>query len=212
MSTLGEPEVRELDLARQRDEDVRRRHVAVNEPQRLSVLPFELVREMQPLCQLGGDVQRQDLGDDLTLGGELLGDHPQVVAFDVLEHDEVLPVLGDPQIVNLDDVPVRERRVDPRLRQQHLDEALVLREVREDPLDGDELLEAFRGHDAAFEYLGHAAHGDQLEELVLAKLHAANFIQTVRQAKPETGRGSRPGSIDFGRKAGAPAAYSSSGD
>ena len=178
VTTLGEAEVRQLDLARQRDEDVRRRHVAMDEPQRLPVVALELVREVQPLRQLGGDVQRQDLGDDLALGGQLLGDHPQVVALDVLEHDEVLPVLGDPQIVNLDDVAVRERRVDARLGQQHLDEPLVLREVREDPLDGDELLESFRADDAALEYLGHAAHGDQLEELVLAELHAANFIRS----------------------------------
>ena len=146
----------------------------MNEPQRLPIVSLELVREMQPLRQLGGDVERQHLGNDLALGGELLGDHPQVVTLDVLEHDEVLPVLGDPQVVNLDDVAMGERRVDARLGQQHLDEPLVLREVREDPLDGDELFESFRGDDAAFEYLGHAAHGDQLEELVLAKLHAGS--------------------------------------
>ena len=34
--------------------------------------------------------------------------------------------------------------MDARLGQQHLDEALVVREVRQDPLDGDELLESFR--------------------------------------------------------------------
>ena len=96
------------------------------------------------------------------------------------------PVLGDPEVVDLDDVAVRERRVDARLGEQHLDEALVLREVGQDALDGDELLEAFGGDDAAFEDLGHAAHGDQLEELVLAELHAGS-----RQAKPEHARGSR---------------------
>ena len=63
---LGEAEVRQLHLARERDEDVRRRHVAVDEPQRLPVRPAQLVREVQPLRDLGGDVQRQRLGDDLA--------------------------------------------------------------------------------------------------------------------------------------------------
>ncbi len=139
------------------------------------------MREVQPLRELGGDVQRQRLGDDLALGGELLGDDPQVVALDVLEHDEVLAVLRDPEIVNLDDVAVRERRVDARLGQQHLDEALVLREVGEDALDRDELLESLRGDDAALEHLGHAADGDRLEELVLAKLHEAQDAQVNRK-------------------------------
>ncbi len=84
----------------------------MNETERLSVVTLELVGEVEPLGQLGGDVQREDLGDDLPFGRQLLGDHPQIVALDVLQHDEVLAVLGDPEIVNLDDVPVRERRVD----------------------------------------------------------------------------------------------------
>ena len=103
----------------------------------------QLVREVQPLRDLGGDVQRQRLGDDLAGAVDLLHDHAQVVALDVLEDDEVLAVLGDPEVVDLDDVAVRERGVDARLGQQHLDEALVLREVGEDALDRDELLEAF---------------------------------------------------------------------
>ena len=150
----------------------------MDEPQRLPVVALELVREVQPLRQLGGDVQRQHLGDDLPSARQLLHDHPQVVALDVLEDDEVLAVLGDPQIVDLHDVAVGERRMDARLGQQHRDEPLVLREVGEDSLDGDELLESFRAHDTAVVDLGHAAHGDQLEQLILAELHAANFIRS----------------------------------
>ena len=111
-------------------------------------------------------------GDDFARAVDLLHDHAQVVALDVFEDDEVFAVLRDAQIVDLDDVAVRERRVDARLGQQHLDEAVVLREVGKDPFDRDELLEAFSGNDAALEDLGHAAHGDLLQELVLAKLHA----------------------------------------
>ena len=80
---------------------------------------------------------------------ELLGDDAQVVPFDVLEDDEVLAALGDAEVVDLDDVAVRERRVDARLGEQHVDEALVRGEVREDALDGDELLEALRARPRA---------------------------------------------------------------
>ena len=118
------------------------------------------------------------------VAGDLLHDHAQVVALDVLEDDEVLAVLGDPEIVDLDDVAVRERRVDARLGQQHLDEALVLREVGEDALDRDELLEAFGRDDTAFEDLGHAAHGDLLEELVLAELHEGRLTSVNRNDVP----------------------------
>ena len=143
------------------------------EAQRLAVGTAQLVREVQPLRHLGGDVQRQRLGDDLAAAASCSVMIAQVVALDVLEDDEVLAVLRDAQIVDLDDVPVRERRVNARLGQQHLDEAFVLREVGKDALDRDELLEALGRDDTAFENLGHTAHGDQLEELVLAELHGA---------------------------------------
>ena len=47
----------------------------------------------------------------------------------------------------------------------------------QDALDRDELLEAFGRDDASFVNLGHAAHGDLLEELVLAELHAGRLDQ-----------------------------------
>jgi hypothetical protein len=85
--------------------------------------------KFRPLRDLGGDVQRQRLGDDLARAVDLLHDHAQVVALDEFEDDEVFAGLRDPEIVDLDDVAVRERRVDARLGEQHLDEAVVLREV-----------------------------------------------------------------------------------
>ena len=157
----------------------------MHEAERLSVRPAQLVREVQRLRDLGGDVQRQRLGDDLTRAVDLLHDHAQVVALDVFEDDEVLALSSEiAQIVDLDDVAVRERRVDARLGQQHLDEALVLREIGQDAFDRDELLETFGGDDAAFEDLGHAAHGDLLQELVLAELHEGRLTRVNRNDVP----------------------------
>ena len=174
VTSLRQPEVGQLHLARERDQDVRRRDVTVDEAERLPVGAAQLVGEVQPLRDLGGDVQGQRLGDDLARAVNLLGDDAQVVALDVLEDDEIFALLGDAEIVDLDDVAVRERRVDARLGEQHLHEALVLREVGEDALDRDAFLEALRRDDASLENLGHPAHGDLLEQLVLAELHGGS--------------------------------------
>ena len=145
----------------------------MNQAERLAIRSQQLVREVQPLRDLGRDVQRQRLGDDLAVAGDRLHDRAQVVALDVLEHDEVLALLGDPEVVDLHDVAVRERRVDARLGQQHGHEPLVGDQVGLDALDRHQLLEALGADDAALVHLGHAADGDAFEQLVLAELHWA---------------------------------------
>ena len=157
----------------------------MNETERLPVGAAQLVREVQTLRDLGGDVQRQRLGDDLARAVNLLGDDAQVVALDVFEDDEIFALLRDTEIVDLDDVAVRQRGVDARLGEQHLHEALVLREVGEDALDRDVFLEAFRRDDPSLEHLGHPADGDLLEQLVLAELHRGQLASVTQ-------RGPRP--------------------
>src|SRR5436309_3221789 len=56
----------------------------------------------------------------------------------------------------------------PRLVEEHVDELLVAREVRQDALQADQLLEARRAGLLGEVHLGHAAGGDELDELVLA--------------------------------------------
>ena len=143
----------------------------MDEAEGLPVRPAHLVGEVQPLRHLGGDVERQRLGHNLPVGRQLFGDDAEVVPFDVLEDDEVFAALGNSEIVNLDDVAMGERRMDARFREQHVHEAIVGGQVRQDPLDGDELLEALRADHAPLEHLGHAADGDWLEQLVLAEFH-----------------------------------------
>jgi hypothetical protein len=71
----------------------------------------------------------------------------------------------------MDDVRVVEAGGELRLLDEHPDEGLVIREVRQDPLDDEHPLEAGRTLDAALEDLGHPAASDALEERVLAELY-----------------------------------------
>ena len=56
---------------------------------------------------------------------------------------------------------------EPRLVQEHRDEALVLREVRQHALDRDVLLEALHADGFAAEDLGHAAGFEPLDDAIL---------------------------------------------
>ncbi len=62
------------------------------------------------------------------------------VALDVFHHD-VVPGVGHPDLEDRDDVRVMDQRREPRLVEEHLDELLLIREMRVEPLDGDEPLE-----------------------------------------------------------------------
>jgi hypothetical protein len=165
-AALGEPEVGQLHLARVRDENVGRGDVPVDQPQRLAVGPPQLVREVGPLAELDDDVQghgvRQTQGAPARGRGprQHVEQRPQVAAIDILEDDEVLALLRDPEVVDLDDVPVGQRGVDARLGHQHADEPGVTGVGREDPLDGDGLLEPLVPHRAPSIDLGHSANGD----------------------------------------------------
>ena len=95
-------------------------------------------------------------------------DLEQVLAPDVLHRDEVRAV--DPaELEDLTDVRVRELTGDLRLVDEHLDEVAVLAHRREDPLDGDDLLEALDAVALGLEDLGHPADADALEQQVLAE-------------------------------------------
>ena len=90
----------------------------------------------------------------------------EILAVDVLHDEEVLAVVAEADVEDLHDVAVLEQRQHLRLGDQQLDEPLVLREVRQDPLDRHGLLEAAGGHGLAAEDLRHAADADAVEQLV----------------------------------------------
>ena len=95
----------------------------------------------------------------------------EIFAFHEL-HRDVVGLVDLAQVEDLDDVRVRQRGHHLGLFDEHLDELLVARQVREDPLDGDHLLEAFDPLALGAEDLGHPAGRDLLQEGVAAVVRA----------------------------------------
>jgi hypothetical protein len=90
-------------------------------------------------------------------------DHARgVLALEQLHHHEQLAA-GLAELVDLDDVRVVDHRADARLVDEHRDERLLPREVRQDPLDHHR---AARGL-AAEVQLAHAARREEPEHAVV---------------------------------------------
>jgi hypothetical protein len=66
---------------------------------------------------------------------------------------------------------VVEARRQLRLLHEHPDEGRLLGQVREDPFDDEDALEAGRALDAALVHFRHSSAADALEECVLPKLN-----------------------------------------
>ena len=96
---------------------------------------------------------------------EAVLDLEQVLAPDVLHRDEVR-VVDAAELEDLADVGVVELARDLRLIDEHLDEVGVLGHRRQDPLDREDLLEAFDAEGLGLEDLGHAADADAFEQQV----------------------------------------------
>ena len=122
---------------------------------------------------LGADVQREVERHPPALCLERALDRADVLAVDELHHEEVLVVVAEADVEDLHDVAVLEQRQHLRLGDQQLDEPRVLRQVRQDPLDRDRLLEAAGGHGLAAEDLRHAADANAVEQLVPSHVWSA---------------------------------------
>ena len=64
---------------------------------------------------------------------------------------------------------MREADRELRLVDEHVDEPLALGELGQDPLDDEDLLEAFDAEALGLEDLGHAALAEPLQQAVAAK-------------------------------------------
>ena len=93
----------------------------------------------------------------------------QIATVHILEHDEVLALGRNAEVVNLHDVLVRQRSVDARLGEQHVNEAFIGGQMRQNALDGHRLFEAFFAIGSAQVQLGHVAHGEAVEKLVVSE-------------------------------------------
>jgi hypothetical protein len=158
----ADAEVDDLDVARARHEDVRRRHVAVHELQRRAVLVDLGVRVVEGLAELEEEPDRDvDRWGPRDLAG-VAEDPTDVASVDVLHRDEVLGA-DAAELVDLNDVDVVEDRGQLGLAHERFDEARVLGEVRQESLQGDD---AFEPLDAAFECAMHGGHPTHSEPLV----------------------------------------------
>ena len=68
-----------------------------------------------------------------------------------------------------DDVRVREAHRELGLVDEHVDEAPVRGELRQDPLDDEDLLEALDAEALGLEDLGHPAFAEALEQPIAAE-------------------------------------------
>ncbi len=172
---LRDPEVGHLHLALERDEDVLRGHVAMDDVQRLVLLVAAAMRVVEALRDLGRDVDRH-LDRDLELAAAAAReDRREVEPVHVL-HRHVIGIgrrhaAGhgpgrEAKIEHLHHVRVREPHRELRLVDEHRDELVRLGELREDALDDDDLLEALDAVALGLEDLGHPALAEPLEEAV----------------------------------------------
>ena len=125
-----------------------------------------VVRVLEALADLHQDVERVGHAHALALAAQRLDDRLEVRAVDVLHDDEVRGV-GHSDVEDADDVRVLQVHRHARLVEEHRHELLVLREVRENALDRDGLLQAA---DGAFRHatvdLGHTTGVDSFRDLV----------------------------------------------
>jgi hypothetical protein len=163
---LGDAEVAQLDLALLADEDVVGAEVAVNDAQGLPA-PRLGVRIGQRAAHDGDDVQREGGREDHARSVRALEDLLQVPPVDQLHHQEVA-FARDAQVEHLHDVAVLEAHRDVPLVQQHVAELRVGRELREDALEDDVLLETLGAVLRREEDLGHASVGELAENGVAA--------------------------------------------
>jgi len=111
-----------------------------------------------------GQVQRQA---HAALAGASQ-DRAQIASVHIL-HRDVVGLLEATQVVDLDDARMREAGDHLGLVDEHVHELLVVREVRQDAFDRDDLLEALDTAALGAIDLGHASDRDAVEQRVGAK-------------------------------------------
>ena len=160
-------EVRQLDRAGTVDEQVSRRHVPVNERQRLALVARG-VGVLEPAQHAERDVER-DLERDVLAARRRGPDQTRAGRpVDVLHgHVELAVLLAE--VEDRHDVRVGEASRDAGLVDEHRDELGVARELRQDALDGHLLGEPVRPGALGEVHLRHPASGEPLDELVRAE-------------------------------------------
>ena len=165
---LGDAEVDELHRALVGHEDVLGADIPVHDVERLAGAVLLVVGVVQGVADPEHDVKRHAHGDDPLLLAEPAVEEAQVLALNVLHGDEVL-VVALAELEDLPDIGVIQIGGDLGLVDEHGDEVFVVRHVRQDPLDGEELLKALSAGGPPEEDLGHAASADTLYKFITSE-------------------------------------------
>ncbi len=157
-------EVRDARGAVDADEDVLRRHVAVNQVEVAIVVVFELVSRVKSGERVQHDAVGDGNGNALAARCGAREKARQRVPLDVFHH-EVVAAVGRAHFEDGHDVRMMDRCGQARLVEEHLDELLFAGQVRVQSFDRDETLEAADAEDTSQKHSGHATgreFGDQL--------------------------------------------------
>ena len=166
---LGDPEVDDLDLAVGGHQHVRRRHVAVDQAERVTGVIELVVRVVERVAQLeqqpDRDVDRRRAADPARVAQ----DPADIAAVDVLHRDEVRRA-HPAELEQLDDVGVVQEGGELGLAHERLDEAGVCREMRQQTLERHHAFEPFNPALERAMHRRHAAHPEPLEDEIRTKL------------------------------------------
>ena len=129
---FGNPEVEELHRAGISDHHIVRRHVAVNDIERFTMLVVRDVCVVKRPRHVDADADCD--GQSHTSGlTRLTNQSPQWHSIDPFHHDEVRSFVRT-ELMELADVRMLELHPDSRLVEEHLNEVVILLEVRKNPL------------------------------------------------------------------------------
>ncbi len=141
----------------------------------ISVVVGDLVRVAEAAAGLDADVDRFLHREATALLAEPLDDRLEVRPVDEL-HDDEVGVVRRADVEDGDDVRVVEAGAEAGLVEEHRDEVRVLREVRQDALDRDLLLEALDALGFALEHLRHAAGLEAVHDAVSLLGHGSGAV------------------------------------
>ncbi len=198
---LGDAEVGDLDLALEREEHVLRRHVAVDDAERAHVLVAPAVRVVEALGDLGRDVRAHLHGEGGVLPAGARERAREVEPVHVLHRDvervgrraRLSDVGGLAEIEDLHHVRVREAHGELGLVDEHVDELGAARELGQDALDDEDLLEALDAVALGLEDLRHAALAQPLQQAVATEcgVHGAEIPPATLPPPGGAGEASR---------------------
>ena len=165
---VRDAEITELHRPLVGEQHVRRRHVAVHDLERTTLLVEALVRVVQRPREVSEDQRRHHVRHALARAVRHRQEQPEVRAVDVL-HDEQQRRAVGLEAVHLHQVRVVQAHRDPRLVHEHRAEVRVLREIREDALHHQGLVDALGAAGPREEHLGHPADAEASRHEVAAE-------------------------------------------